>query len=138
MTRNYAVPLDAVDRVELTTAGATVTKRIVADDPYIEGHYPGFPIYPGVFTVETVYQASRGLVESRREPGTRVTLAEVRSVRFKAPLRPGDELTAECELRDDPDDISRVLVVAECRRKDGATVAKVTLDLRVHEAGDHA
>lgn len=133
MRRSFAAPLDAVDQVEPTTGGIVVTKRIVATDPYLEGHYPGFPIYPGVFTVETVYQAARQAVEQQRGPGTRVELAAVRSVRFRAPLLPGDTLTAGCQLRDDPADSARIRVVADCRRADGAATAKVTIELRVWE-----
>jgi 3-hydroxyacyl-[acyl-carrier-protein] dehydratase len=137
MSRNFAAPLDAVDRVEHNGEVVTATKRIVATDPYLEGHYPGFPIYPGVFTVETVYQAARGAVEADRGPDAGVELAAVRSVRFQAPLLPGDTLTATCRLHHDPADPQRVRVIADCRRADGAATAKVTLELRVREVAAH-
>ena len=137
MSRRFAAPLDAFDRVEQTAEGVTATKRIVASDPYMEGHYPGFPIYPGIFTVETVYQAARRAVEAGHGPDARVELAAVRSVRFQAPLLPGDALTAICRLHRDPADPERVRVVADCRRSDGATTAKVTLELRVRQAAAH-
>ncbi|MCW3816575.1 polyketide synthase dehydratase domain-containing protein [Micromonospora sp. DR5-3] len=138
MSRSFAAPLDAVDQVDPSADGITATKRIVATDPYLAGHYPGFPIYPGVFTVETVHQAARRAVEADRGPDVRVELAAVRSVRFKAPLLPGDVLTASCQLRDDPDDPHRVRVVADCRRGDGAATAKVTLELRVRPGATDA
>ncbi|SBT41205.1 3-hydroxyacyl-ACP dehydratase FabZ family protein [Micromonospora narathiwatensis] len=131
MSRSFAAPLDAVDEVEPGTDGVTATKRIVATDPYLEGHYPGFPIYPGVFTLESVFQAARRAVEAERGPDVGVSVAAVRSVRFKAPLLPGDVLTVSCRLSDDPDDPGRVRAVADCRRRDGAATAKVTLELRV-------
>ncbi|MFE9657502.1 3-hydroxyacyl-ACP dehydratase FabZ family protein [Micromonospora sp. NPDC006431] len=138
MSRSFAAPLDAVDQMEQNADGITATKRIVATDPYLVGHYPGFPIYPGVFTVETVHQAARRAVEASRGPDVRVELAAVRSVRFKAPLLPGDVLTVSCQLRDDPDDPRRVRVVADCRRGDGAASAKVTLELRVRSGATDA
>ncbi|MEU3455504.1 3-hydroxyacyl-ACP dehydratase [Micromonospora sp. NPDC006766] len=131
MSRSFAAPLDAVDQVQRSADGITATKRIVATDPYLEGHYPGFPIYPGVFTLESVYQAARQAVQAGRGPHVRVELAAVRSVRFKAPLLPGDVLTVDCRLTDDPDDRGRVRAVADCRRGDGTASAKVTLELRV-------
>ncbi|MEU4789890.1 3-hydroxyacyl-ACP dehydratase FabZ family protein [Micromonospora tulbaghiae] len=131
MSRSFAVPLDAVDEVQVHADGLTAVKRIVADDPYLVGHYPGFPIYPGVFTVETVHQAARRAVEAGRGPGVRVELAAVRSVRFQAPLLPGDVLTAACRLREDPDGGQRVRVDADCRRHDGEVTAKVSLELLV-------
>lgn len=134
MNRTFAAPLNAVDRVRPTADGASVTKRIVATDPYLEGHYPGFPIYPGVFTVETVYQAARGLLEGRLGAGARVELATVRSVRFVAPLLAGDELTSTCVLGPGTGDLVRVK--ADCRRSDGAVAAKIDLELRVHPDAD--
>ncbi|MFJ8578282.1 3-hydroxyacyl-ACP dehydratase FabZ family protein [Micromonospora sp. NPDC093277] len=131
MSRSFAAPLDAVDEVEPGADGVTAIKRIVATDPYLEGHYPGFPIYPGVFTVESVYQAARRAVEADRGPDARVALAAVRSVRFKAPLLPGDVLTVSCRLSADPGDPRLIRAVADCRRGDGAATAKVTLELRV-------
>lgn len=131
MSRRFAAPLDAVDEVQMRADGVTAVKRIVATDPYLKGHYPGFPIYPGVFTVETVHQAARRAVETGRGPGVRVELAAVRSVRFQAPLLPGDVLTAVCRLQDDPEDGQRVRVDADCRRHDGGVTAKVSLELLV-------
>ena len=57
----YAAPLRAVDRVEVGTRDGTLTvlagKDIRADDRYQAAHFPGNPIYPGVFVLETVRQA---------------------------------------------------------------------------------
>ncbi|KAA2254446.1 beta-hydroxyacyl-ACP dehydratase [Solihabitans fulvus] len=130
--RAFAAPLDAVDRIEDRAAGVIeAVKDIVADDPYLGGHYPDFTIYPGVFTIETVYQAARRAIEERGGPGTRAEIAAIASVRFSAPLLPGDVLRATCELTDlDP---SRVRVKARCRRGDGRTSAQLTLELLVHK-----
>ncbi|MEH1122994.1 3-hydroxyacyl-ACP dehydratase FabZ family protein [Micromonospora sp. CPCC 206061] len=78
--------LRAVDSLAVRDGGAAATavKRIVADDPYLVGHFPGEPIYPGVFLVESARQAVAGLL------GGPVTLVAVVEARFAAPLRPGD------------------------------------------------
>jgi 3-hydroxyacyl-[acyl-carrier-protein] dehydratase len=135
VSRSYAAPLDAVDHTTATADGVVAVKRIVATDPYLVGHYPGFPIYPGVFTVETVSQAARRAVQADRGPDARVEVAAVRSVRFRAPLLPGDTLTATCRLGTVGGDPDLVRVTADCRRADGSVTAKVTLDLRVHPGG---
>ncbi|MFK4151391.1 3-hydroxyacyl-ACP dehydratase FabZ family protein [Streptomyces fungicidicus] len=72
------------------TAGFTV--EITADEPVFAGHYPDFPIFPGVCVMECVRRAA----ESARPPLTEgLRLAAVESTRFTAAVHPGDELTVE-------------------------------------------
>lgn len=129
MTMTYAAPLSAVDKLEIGADGTvTAIKDIVADDPYLAGHYPHFTIYPGVFAIETVYQAARAALT--RE-GAGAELAGIISVHFKAPLLPGDRLTAELTLTPSTSDESIVRVKAKCRRADGQSTGRITLALRV-------
>jgi 3-hydroxyacyl-[acyl-carrier-protein] dehydratase len=125
----YASPLSAVDKTE-TGADGTVTaiKDIVADDPYLAGHYPHFTIYPGVFTIETVLQAARAALEV---DGATAHLVGITSVHFKAPLLPGDRLTADLTMDRSTEAPSIVRVRAKCRRADGQSCGRVTLALRV-------
>lgn len=129
-TRTFAAPLSAVDGVTHGDGTVTAVKDIVATDPYLAGHYPHFTIYPGVFSIETVYQAARAVLE---RDGARVELVGVHSVHFKAPLLPGDRLTADLTFHPSTADGSAdtVRVKARCRRADGESSGRVTLDLRV-------
>lgn len=89
----YARPFDAVERVvRLSREGIVTERRIVGDEPFFAGHYPGFPIFPGMFQVETALQASRLYAE---EHGLPVRLVEARS-RFLSAVGPGDLLACEC------------------------------------------
>ncbi|MFE6776510.1 3-hydroxyacyl-ACP dehydratase FabZ family protein [Streptomyces sp. NPDC057702] len=78
-------------------AGA-IHVRITVDPgaPVFAGHYPHFPLLPGVFTLDAVDHAVR--LHAQRTDGARTALAEVRSVRFAAPVYPGDVLTVECAI----------------------------------------
>ena len=88
-------PIDALDRVErLDAHGVTAVKAITGNEPFFTGHYPGHPIYPGVFVLEAVHQAA--LYFARQQLGRAVRLAEVRSIRFLAALGPGDTLRSDC------------------------------------------
>ncbi|OKI71714.1 hypothetical protein [Micromonospora sp. CB01531] len=93
-----AAPLPAVDRLRVAPRadGWTVTARVAVDprDPNLAGHFPGQPIYPGVFVVETLCQAMAQAV-----PGT-PRLRAVTSIRFLAALLGGDEM--ELTLDVDP------------------------------------
>ncbi len=125
----YAAPLSAVDKLETAEDGTvTATKDIVADDPYLAGHYPHFTIYPGVFTIETVHQAARTALET---DGATARLVGIISVHFKAPLLPGDRLTADLTFQPSEEDSSIVRVKAKCRRADGQTAARITIAMRV-------
>jgi 3-hydroxyacyl-[acyl-carrier-protein] dehydratase len=115
-----AVPLSAVDEVRVDASGAlTAVKTIDAGDPYLSGHYPDGAIYPGVFVIESVLQATRRLLGIPE-----LVLAEVESVRFQAPLLPGDTLYLTLSFTTDRDDY---VVRAKGTRSDGTPAATITV-----------
>ncbi|WFE65108.1 hypothetical protein [Micromonospora sp. WMMD714] len=94
----YAAPLPAVDRLLVTAqddGGWTVVARVAVDprNPNLVGHFPGQPIYPGVFVVETLCQAM-----TRAVPGA-PRLRTVTSIRFLAALLGGDEMELTLDVR---------------------------------------
>lgn len=86
--------------VTVTRAGDTVTATLAvrAGEPVFAGHYPHFPVLPGVCVVESVHRAATGTLP---EPG--LVLDAVDTARFLGPVRPGDELTAELSWSADGD-----------------------------------
>lgn len=134
----FAAPLTALDRwapasdgqdpSEDATADVEVVaiKKIVDSDPYLVGHYPDFTVYPGVFIIETVYQGARAYLADGTHPVV-TDLEAVDSVRFQAPLLPGDELTARCRIRKEGEGY---VVKAKCTRSGGDSAATMTLRLR--------
>jgi 3-hydroxyacyl-[acyl-carrier-protein] dehydratase len=124
---DYAVPLVALDRVlRLDDSGIVTQKSVVADEPFFAGHFPGYPIYPGVFIIEAVHQAAI-------QYGTvflgRVQLLEVRSARFLSPVHPGDILESDCRC-DVFHDAGELKVEATCRCGT-RTVAEIKLRYRL-------
>ncbi|MFD8588244.1 3-hydroxyacyl-ACP dehydratase FabZ family protein [Streptomyces sp. NPDC059637] len=139
MSRRFAAPLTAVDRVGTCTATRVeAVKEIVADDPYLAGHYPDFTIYPGVFTLESVHQAVRLWAREHRGGHATADLVRIDSLSFAAPLLPGDTLHIGCDVAGDADDPHLVRVRARCTRGDGTLAARATLGLRIREEGDPA
>ena len=67
---------------------SVVAVRIDPDEPVFAGHYPGFPIFPGVCVVECVHRGAVATVPG----GGSVELAAMESVRFTNPVHPGDEI----------------------------------------------
>jgi 3-hydroxyacyl-[acyl-carrier-protein] dehydratase len=119
-----AAPLVAIDDVALDGTGAVATKLVQAEDPYLEGHYPNFPIYPGIFIIESVVQTHRAACQVRGmdDPGPVVAFS---SVRFRIPVFPGDTLVVRTSVEDAGAD-GGVRVKGRCE-KDGAVAAQVTL-----------
>ncbi len=94
----YAAPIHAIDRViTLGEDEVVVVKGISGNEPFFPGHFPEFPLYPGVFVIEMIHQAS--LVFARHWLGAEVIpkLVRVHSARFTVPLFPGDALMAQCQ-----------------------------------------
>ena len=82
------------------------TKRIVAlktvsldQDWYLQGHFPGYPVMPGVLIVEAMAQA--GAVLLMHDPahaGKLPLFARIDNCRFRQQVRPGDALRLELEV----------------------------------------
>ncbi|MEV7131045.1 hypothetical protein [Streptomyces sp. NPDC093260] len=87
-TAGTASPVAAAVRIESRTEDglpATASVEILAGEPVFAGHYPDFPIFPGVCVLECVRRAAADAA-----PGP---LTAVESARFAAPVLPGDTLT---------------------------------------------
>ena len=72
-------------------------KKIISEDEYfLEGHFPGNPIFPGVILIEALGQASGILgfttMNKTPEEGSIYVLAGVDKVRFRKRVRPGDTI----------------------------------------------
>lgn len=75
-------------------------KNVTVNEPHFQGHFPGYPIMPGVLILEAMAQASVAVVVQQPEakPGGLVFLVGVEEARFKKPVLPGDTLILEGEL----------------------------------------
>lgn len=74
------------------------TVAVDPDLPVLAGHYPGFPILPGVCLIEC---AHRSIVTVARYARTTLELQEIERTRFLSPVFPGDELRSEIHLTRD-------------------------------------
>jgi 3-hydroxyacyl-[acyl-carrier-protein] dehydratase len=92
-------PFLLLDEVLVLEPGARVVARKTVREEDCAGHFPGNPIMPGVLMVEALAQAGAVAVLSEEENRGKLALfAGIDDVRFKRVVRPGDELTLECEI----------------------------------------
>jgi len=90
-------PLRMVDLVLSYEKGRFIQtlKNISVDDLHFQGHFPGYPVFPGVLTIESFAQAATILIrltEGSVEEGVFDAIGSVRDFRFLKPLFPGDRL----------------------------------------------
>ncbi len=97
-------PFLFVDRVIEITKDKIVTEKYLSPDlDFFKGHYPGFPIMPGVLTCECVFQGGAILLseimKNENIKGAPV-ITRIRDARFKRMVKPGETLKIFVELTD--------------------------------------
>lgn len=97
----HRYPFLLVDRIITLIPGqkAVGIKNISINEPYFPGHFPGYPVMPGVLMIEAMAQVGAcALLSEPAYKGCLAYLAGVDRARFKRQARPGDVLEITTEL----------------------------------------
>jgi beta-hydroxyacyl-ACP dehydratase FabZ len=123
----HRYPFLLVDRiVELDALRVVGIKNVTLNEPFFIGHFPDFPVMPGVLIVEAMAQVA-GVLVLKSIPDRHkklVLLAAIENARFRKPVIPGDTLRLEMEV------IRRKATVAKMAGRatvDGQLVAEAEL-----------
>ncbi len=75
-------------------------KSVTGNEPFFEGHFPDYPVMPGVLIVEAMAQASGILLlNALPDPKSKLVLfMSITNAKFRKPVVPGDQLILEAEL----------------------------------------
>lgn len=86
--------------LEVSETKITAEKFLPADLPVFEGHYPEFPVFPGVLQCEMALQAGAILVARgvQVEAGQVPVATRINNVKFKNLIRPGVTVQITAEL----------------------------------------
>ena len=97
LPRRY--PALLIDRLIECVPGksARALKCVTVNEPFFQGHFPGYPVMPGVLVLEALIQLSTLLSESSGQ-GAPGTIQTIDGVRFKRQVIPGDQLMLESQM----------------------------------------
>lgn len=97
----HRYPFLLIDRVvEFERAKRLVAiKNVTMNEPFFQGHFPGYPIMPGVLVIEAMAQAGGILVMSELPDhhSKLVVFTGIDGVKFRRPITPGDQIRFEIE-----------------------------------------
>lgn len=78
---------------------ATGLYTVRGDEFFLQGHFPGNPIVPGVILCEILAQSACVLMQDSLKNGQLPVYTGLNNVKFRSPVKPGDTVTAQCHIK---------------------------------------
>lgn len=96
----HRYPFLLVDRIIEYVPGESIVgiKNVSIGEPYLDGHFPGNPVMPGVLQVEALAQASAVFGRLTEPTVEGCLLAEISEARFRRLVVPGDTLRLDIKV----------------------------------------
>ena len=128
-------PMLLLDEVLSCTDNTIVCRKTFrADEFFLQGHFPQFPLVPGVILCECAMQAGGVLIAQRLASGAGVPVAtRMDQVRFRRMIHPGETIEIEVHLRDQ---VSQAYYLDARVRCDGQVAARLEFACTLAEATD--
>jgi beta-hydroxyacyl-ACP dehydratase FabZ len=98
----HRYPFLLIDRVlEMSEDSIRALKNVTVNEPHFLGHFPNYPVMPGVLLVEAMAQAGGFLLFSRIEQRENklIYFTGIDNCRFRRPVVPGDQVIFDLEVR---------------------------------------
>ena len=100
----HRYPFLLVDRVLSCEPGKGITalKNVTINEPFFNGHFPNYPVMPGVLVIEALAQAAGILtlksVSAKPDQDSIFYFVGIDAARFKRPVQPGDQLMLKATI----------------------------------------
>jgi 3-hydroxyacyl-[acyl-carrier-protein] dehydratase len=100
----HRYPFLLVDRILECTPRKSIRglKNVTVNEPFFQGHFPGYPLMPGVLVIEALAQVSGLLAfvsgDAKTGGNSLIYFAGIDNARFKKQVVPGDQLILEAEV----------------------------------------
>ena len=114
-----------IDEVTEISGDRIVARKFVSPDlDVFRGHYPDFPILPGVLLCEAAFQAGAILIAESEPPddGRVPVVTRVNNVKFRRPVRPGETMVIEAKITER---LANAFFLTATIRVDGKTSARL-------------
>ena len=92
-------PMLLLDSVEKIGEKAKGSYRVQGDEFFLQGHFPGNPVVPGVILCEILAQSACILLQDGLEEGMTPMYTGIDKVRFRRPVRPGEVIETCCRIK---------------------------------------
>ena len=95
----HRAPMLLVDDVENEDGTAVGHYHVRCDEFFLQGHFPGRPVVPGVILCEILAQSACILLQDVMTAGRLPVYTGLNQVKCRAPVRPGDTVETRCRIK---------------------------------------
>jgi 3-hydroxyacyl-[acyl-carrier-protein] dehydratase len=128
MRLEYFQLIDRIVDLKIANRKISTEATVPVNSTIFEGHFPGFPLMPGVLLIEAMAQTSGWLVVATHRFERMAFLAAVKDAKFRMFVTPGQKLSVNAALTHDG---SGYAITEASIALDGKTICDATLTLRV-------
>ena len=128
MRLEYFQMIDRITDLDVGQRTIAVEAQVPLTSTIFEGHFPGFPLMPGVLLIETMAQTSGWLLVAINKFERMPFLASVREAKLRTFVRPGQRLTVEAMVTHDGSGFAMTEASISC---DDRLVSNTTLPFRL-------
>jgi 3-hydroxyacyl-[acyl-carrier-protein] dehydratase len=128
MRLEYFQLLDRIVDLKLTDRKISSEATVPTESTIFEGHFPGFPLMPGVLLIEAMAQTSGWLVVALHRFERMPFLAAVREAKLRTFVKPGEKLSINARLAHDGSGYAITEATVKC---DGKPICEASLTFRV-------
>jgi 3-hydroxyacyl-[acyl-carrier-protein] dehydratase len=128
MRLEYFQLIDRIIELKLADRKISAEAIVPAQSTIFEGHFPGYPLMPGVLLIEAMAQTSGWLIVALNNFERMPFLASVKDAKLRSFVKPGERLTVDAYVEHEGSGYS---VAKAAIKSDGKLVCDAALTLRI-------